>query len=75
MTKTLTKHGNSYALVIDKGILELLKITPKTPLNISTDGRHLIISPARSAKREKLFRQALEEVNRVHGRVLKRLAE
>ena len=28
MTKTLTKHGNSYALVIDKPILELIFSTP-----------------------------------------------
>ncbi|MDR0378915.1 MAG: AbrB/MazE/SpoVT family DNA-binding domain-containing protein [Candidatus Accumulibacter sp.] len=32
MIKTLTRHGNSYALVIDKPILELLNIAPETPL-------------------------------------------
>ena len=31
MIKTLTKHGNSYALVIEKPILELLRVTPDTP--------------------------------------------
>jgi hypothetical protein len=38
MTKTLAKHGNSLALVIDKPILELLRIDDKTQLNVQTDG-------------------------------------
>jgi hypothetical protein len=45
MIKTLTKHGNSYALVIDKAILDLLKIRPDTPPTISTNGKSLIVSP------------------------------
>ncbi len=49
MIKTLTKHGNSWALVIDKPILDLLNIAPETPLEILTDGQTLIVSPARSA--------------------------
>ena len=31
MIKKLTKHGNSVALVIDRPILELLKIDVETP--------------------------------------------
>ncbi len=38
MLKKLTKHGNSLALVIDRPILDLLKIDTETPLDISTDG-------------------------------------
>lgn len=34
--KTLTKHGNSYALIIDRPILDLLGINTKTLLQIST---------------------------------------
>ena len=45
MIKTLTKLGNSYALVIDKPILDLLNIRPDTPLTISTDGKALFIAP------------------------------
>ena len=37
MVKFLTKVGNSEALVIDKAILSLLKITQDTPLEITTD--------------------------------------
>ena len=32
MVKNLTKHGNSYALIIEKPIMELLNIEPETPL-------------------------------------------
>ena len=47
MVKTLVKHGNSWALIIDKPILELLNITPDTPLEISTrDGKSLHIEAA-----------------------------
>ncbi len=74
MIKKLTKHGNSLALVIDKGVLELLDIDDKTPLDISTDGKMLIISPVRDEKRRKQFEEALEKVNRKYGRALKKLA-
>ncbi len=74
MRKKLTKHGNSLALVIDKGVLELLDIDDKTPLDISTDGKMLIISPVRDEKRRKQFEEAIEKVNRKYGRALKKLA-
>ena len=74
MIKKLTKHGNSLALVIDKGVLELLDIDDKTPLDISTDGKMLIISPVRDEKRRKQFEEAIEKVNRKYGRALKKLA-
>jgi antitoxin MazE len=74
LIKKLTKHGNSLALVIDKGVLELLDIDDKTPLDISTDGKILIISPVRDEKRRKQFEEAIEKVNRKYGRALKKLA-
>ena len=75
MVKRLTRHGNSLALVIDKGILDLLEIGPETPLSISTDGNCLIISPVRAPKRRREFGEALNKVNRRYGKALKRLAE
>lgn len=75
MVKHLTAHGNSAALVIDKPVLELLHITMNTPLELVTDGKSLIISPLRDAKRASRFRSALEAVNRRHGKTLKALAE
>ena len=74
MIKTLTKHGNSYALVIDKPLMEILRITPDTPLEIITDGRCLVLSPVRTKKEER-FQAALESVHKRFGRAMKRLAE
>ena len=75
MIKHLTKHGNSLALVIDRGVLELLDINADTPLSLTTDGKCLVVAPLRDAKRRELFHKALEAVNRRHGRALKRLAD
>ena len=75
MVKTLTKHGNSYAMVIDKPILELLKITPETPLEITTDGQTLILSPVRNTRRKAKFNKALKGANRKFGRALNNLAK
>jgi antitoxin MazE len=74
MVKKLTKHGNSLALVIDRGVLDLLKIDEGTPLDISTDGKILIVSPVRDEKHRKKFEDALARANRKYGRALKRLA-
>jgi len=75
MIKKLTRHGNSLALVIDKGVLDILNIDDKTPLEISTDGTLLLISPVRDEKRKQQFQEALAKVNRKYGRVLKTLAD
>ena len=74
MVKHLTPHGNSAALVIDKPVMELLHITMKTPLELATDGRNLIISPVRDAKREAKMRAALEAITRRHDKTFKALA-
>lgn len=75
MIKRLTKHGNSLALVIEKGVLDLLDIDADTPLSISTDGSCLIIAPVRDAGRREKFKAALGEANGRYGRALKRLAD
>jgi antitoxin component of MazEF toxin-antitoxin module len=75
MIKKLTKHGNSWALVIDKPILELLKIDPETALEITTDGQTLIIAPAPGQKCKAKFQAAVETTNRKYGKALKKLAE
>lgn len=75
MIKKLTRHGNSLALIVDRAVLDLLNIDADTPLEISTDGQVLIVSPVRDAKHRKKFQKALEAVNRKYGRALKRLAE
>ena len=63
MIKKLTAHGNSAALIIDKPILELLRISMNTPLELSTDGKKLIISPIGENNREEDIKVALERIN------------
>jgi antitoxin component of MazEF toxin-antitoxin module len=75
MIKTLSSHGNSAALIIDKPILELLEITLSTPLKITTDGKSLIISPVTDGDREERFQKALKKVNMNHGETLRKLGE
>ena len=75
MVKTLTKHGNSLALVIDKPILELLNISDETPLCVTTDGTSLVVSPVRDRDEESKFRSAMKKVHKRYGRMLKELAE
>ena len=75
MIKHLTTHGNSSALIIERPILQLLRIGPETPLEITTDGKNLIVSPVREVGREKKIKKALAKVNRRHGRTLKALAK
>jgi antitoxin component of MazEF toxin-antitoxin module len=70
MVKKLTQHGNSLALVIDRPILDLLKIDPETPLDISTDGRQLIVRPARRKK----FDAAQEWAHKRYGKAFQKLA-
>lgn len=75
MIKRLTTHGNSSALIIERPILDLLKIGPDTLLEIATDGKNLILSPVQGTNRAKKFQAALARVNRHHGKTLKKLGE
>ncbi|MFM8572483.1 MAG: hypothetical protein ACKOAU_12870 [Pirellula sp.] len=75
MQKMLIKHGNSLALVIDKPILELLQISQDTPLEISTDGDHLLVKPCRDPIRKKKLKDSLKKINGKFTDDLRRLAE
>ena len=75
LTKTLIKHGNSLALIIDKPILDMLGIGSGTPLELTTDGDALLISPVRDKAREEQLHKSLEKLNEKFGNDLRRLAE
>lgn len=75
MIKTLTKHGNSYALVIDRPVMDLLHIEPDTALEVSTDGRSLILSPAKPDARKVKLRKAIAQGNAKYGRALRNLGQ
>jgi antitoxin component of MazEF toxin-antitoxin module len=75
MIKKLIQHGNSSALIIDKPILELLKIDVDSNLELSTDGSCLIISPVKNKNRLNRLSKSLENINNKHSTTLKKLAK
>jgi len=75
MIKRLVAHGNSAALIIDKPILQLLKVDENTTFEITTDGKNLIISPVGDAKREKKIKSSFEKINKRHQKTLLKLAK
>ncbi|MCK4925610.1 MAG: AbrB/MazE/SpoVT family DNA-binding domain-containing protein [Spirochaetes bacterium] len=75
MIKKLIQHGNSAALIIDKPILELLKIDMDTPIELITDGKNLIISPVDKTDHETKINKSLEKINKKHHHTLKKLAD
>ena len=74
MIKKLTKHGNSYALIIDRSVMDLLEINEKSALYVTTDGKSLIVSPATSEKRRKSVENAMDLSFKKFGRAYKNLA-
>lgn len=75
MIKKLIQHGNSSALIIDKPIMELLKINNDTHLELSTDGSNIIISPVKSRDRIKKLNKSLDVINKKYRETLKKLAK
>ena len=74
MVKNLIKHGNSYALVIDKPIMEMLHIQPDTQLELSTDGKTLMVRPVNADRQEK-FQRVMDETFEQYHEAFKKLAE
>jgi antitoxin MazE len=54
MQKRLSAIGNSFGIVIEKPILELLDIDRETDLELTTDGERLIIEPIRRRRRRRV---------------------
>ena len=75
MVTNLKKHGNDYALTIEKQMLETLGASPTTAFEIVTDGQCLVLIPVRENADEQGFHDALEMVHQRFGRAMKRLAE
>jgi len=75
MVKKLTRHGNSFALVIDRPILDLLRIDIDTPLDISTDGKKLTVTPAKPSERRKKFEAAQELAHKRYATAFQKLAQ
>lgn len=75
MRKKLTRTGNSLAVLLDRGMLEKLGIDAQTPLEISTDGRVVIISPVRSPKRDQKLKATMNRAHQRYAGVFGKLAK
>ena len=75
MVKKLSRTGNSLALVLDKALLAATDIDASTPLEISTDGDVIIISPVRGKRRVAKLQSLVKEMDRDYAGAFKRLAE
>ena len=74
MRKKLSAIGNSLGLVIEKPILELLRIDRDTELEIRTDGDRLIIEPVKNERRKRISEAAKRVMTR-HDRTFRKLAK
>lgn len=75
MVKKLVKHGNSLALILDKPILDLLRIDADTELSVTTDGSAIVIAPALNGGWRAKFESSKKRVMTEWSSVFKKLAE
>ena len=75
MVKKLIQHGNSAALILDKPILDLLDLNLDSSLEITTDGKNIIISPQSDSRKEKDIIASLDKINKRYSKTLKKLGE
>ena len=79
MKKKLSRHGNSFAVIIDKPILELLDINEKTMLKIKTDGKRIIVEPLEGIdyviSNNSTIQGAFEDVMRTHEDAFRKLSK
>lgn len=73
LQKKLTKVGNSYALILDKPLMDMAGISVNEPVSVYSDGHGLVVVPA--SKRVRDFEAAKEFLFEEHDGLLKRLAK
>ena len=75
MIKTLTKHGNSAALVIERPILDLLGATVTTSFEVVTDGQSLILTPIKDTECASKLSQSINKVGKRYAKTFEELAK
>jgi antitoxin component of MazEF toxin-antitoxin module len=74
MPKKLSAVGNSLGIVIEKPILELLKIDRETEIEMITDGNRLILEFIRK-DRKKRVTKSLDKIMKKHDETFRKLAK
>lgn len=76
MIKTLQRHGNSRALVLDdKPILEMLGVRDDTRLQVSISGGSLVVTPVNVGVGHEEIDRLFDDLQPRYGDMLRRLAE
>ena len=75
MIKKLTRTGNSAALVLDKQLLEAANMDPDAQVEVSTNGRIIVIAPVRSKREEGRFKRAEAKMHAKFAGAFARLAK
>ena len=73
LQKKLTKVGNSYALILDKALMDLAGLSANEPVVVYSTGHGLVVAPVAAPIRS--FESAKERVLTRHREVFKRLAK
>jgi antitoxin MazE len=76
MVKTLSQIGNSYGIIIDRPIMDLLGITAETQLKMTVRDGGLLIQPMNAAGEHKdRVRKSAKKMAASHREALKGLAD
>jgi antitoxin MazE len=75
MRKSLTRTGNSVAIVLDKQLLEAANLDPNDEVEVSTNGRVIVISPVRSKRETEKFEQGQALMHQKFAGAFRRLAK
>ena len=73
LQKKLTKVGNSYALILDKPLMDLAGLSPNEPVVVYSTGHGLVVASVSEGVRD--FEAAKAHVFKHHDGLLKRLAD
>lgn len=75
MIKTLQKHGNSQALLIDKALMDVLGIQADTPLQVVVSGNSLVVTPVNVGVGREAVAKSIKKLRPRYGQMLENLAE
>jgi antitoxin MazE len=79
MVKTLSRIGNSYGLIIDRSIMDLLNIDPDTRLEVTAERGGLFVRPAPldgdDDGHKGRVRRSAARMAKIHEDTLRKLAE
>ncbi|MBC7804762.1 MAG: hypothetical protein H7145_01300 [Akkermansiaceae bacterium] len=75
MPRTLQKHGNSQAIVIEKPLMEATGITMDTPLEVTVSGDVITIRPANVGFGREKVASLIKELRPQYKQMLENLAK